>query len=272
MKKIRRRLILPIATFAALGCLFAGRVSAQPLLATAGTASDACVDPMQSSCSRGTLYVVNGATLEVQSTLTLWQGVPNTFLQKLIVHPSGGFLYAAQSLGLTSPTSRWIDVIDLRTMTKVIDLRRDRRSGGDLARWHAAVSETPASGPVLDSATGSVLSSIPASSPTAVAIAPGGPRLYVAGGTFQAFSIAVLDGVTHALVDTIPVTNFVSQLELTADGLHLLALRRPARIRHRHDLQHDRRRADDFGGPSSPNALSIAGGAPMWPSRFNHPV
>ena len=272
MKKSRCRLILPIAASVALGCLFAGRVSAQPLLATAGTASDTCVDPMQSSCSRGTLYVVNGATLEVQSTLTLWQGVPNTFLQKLIVHPSGGFLFAAQSLGLTSPTSRWIDVIDLRTMTKVTTYAVT----GDLA----AISpdgtrlylRTPASVLVLDSATGSVLSSIPASSPTAVAIAPSGARLYVAGGTFQAFSIMVHDGVTHALVDAIPVTNFVSQLELTADGLHLLALAPTSRV---FDIDTTSNTIagvlTDFGGPTSPNALSIAGGRAYVAVSFQSP-
>ena len=244
MKKIRCHLILPIAASAALGCLFAGQVSAQPLVATAGTVGDVCADPTQSSCSRGILYVVNGATLDVESTLTLWQGVPNTFLQKLIVHPGGGFLYAAQSLGLTSPTSRWIDMIDLRTMTKVTSYTVT----GDLT----AISpdgtrlylRTPTSVVVLDSATGSVQSIIPATAPNAVAIAPGGARLYVAGGTFQAFSIMVLDGVTHALVGYHPGDELRESAGVD-DGRVAPACARAdqPRVRHRHDLQHDRRRA-----------------------------
>ncbi len=71
----------------------------------------------------------------------------------------------------------------------------------------------------------------------------------------------VLDGVTHALVGTIPVTNFVSQLELTTDGLHLLALAPTSRV---FDIDTTSNTIagvlTDFGGPSSPNNLSIAGG------------
>jgi hypothetical protein len=271
MKKVRRSLILPIAAFAALGCLFAGRVSAQPLVATAGTVGDACVDPMQSSCSRGILYVVNGATLDVQSTLNLWQGVPNTFLHKLVVHPSGVFLYAAQSLGRPSPTARWIDVIDLRTMTKVTTYAVT----GDLT----AISpdgtrlylRTPASVLVLDSATGGLLSSIPVTSPSGIAIAPTGARIYVAGGTFQAWSIMVLDGATHALVDTIPLTNSLTQLEVTADGLHLYALA-PTSV---FDIDTTSNTVagvmTDFGGPSSPNGLALAGGRAYVAVSFQLP-
>jgi hypothetical protein len=269
MNKILRRLILAVV---AATCLFPGRASAQPLVAAAGAASDFCVDPMQSSCTRGTLYVVNGATLQVQSTLTLWQGVPNTSLQKLIVHPGGTLLYAAQSLGSPTPTARWIDVIDLGTMARVATYS----VAGDLSEISPDGTRlylrTPSAVLVLDSATGGVVSSIPASSPTAVAASPSGARIYVAGGTPQAPFISVLDGATLASLGTIPVTNFVSQLELTADGTHLFALAPTSRV---FDIDTASSTIAavlmDFGGPTSPNHLSVAGQRLYVAASFQSP-
>jgi DNA-binding beta-propeller fold protein YncE len=272
MEKNRRRLISTIATFAALGCLFAGRASAQPFLATVGAVGDVCVDPMQSACSRGTLYVVNGVTLEVQTSLDLWRGVPNTFLQKLIVDPSGVIVYAAQSFGRPSPTSRWIDVIDLRTMTKVTTYTVTGNLTAISPDGTRLYLRGPASVLEVDSATGSLLSSIPATSPNGVAIAPSGARIYVAVGTPQAPSIAVLDGTTHALVDTIPVTNFVTQLALTADGLHLYGLAPASRV---FDIDTSSNTIagviTNFGGPSSPNSLALAAGRVYIAVSFQSP-
>ena len=267
MKTIRRCLVPVIATVAALGCLFAGPVSAQPLLATAGAVSDVCANPIQQSCTRGVLSVINGTTVEVQSSMTLWQGAADTFLSKLVVHPNGLVVYAAQvvrqQLPLTSEwivVRAWIDVIDLRTMTKVTTYDNP----GSLAAISpdgARLYVTSSSGVlVLDSATGNVLSSIPIPS-SAVAITPDGTRIYLAGGTSQAPTITMVDAVTHAIVGTIPLSHYATQLELTPDGLHLYALAPNSRVL---DIDTTSNTVAgvimDFGGPSAPQRLSTGGG------------
>ena len=74
---------LTIAASAAVLCLCAGRVVAQPLVATATTVGDTCADPAQGGCSRGILHVVNGVTLGIQSSMNLWQGVPRAPVLRL---------------------------------------------------------------------------------------------------------------------------------------------------------------------------------------------
>lgn len=271
MEKIRRHLILTFAAFTAIWSLFSSPAAAQPLVAAVQTVGDVCADPAQSSCTRGILHVVNGETLQIQSSMNLWQGVPNTFF-KLLVHPSGTFAFAERHVGIPTPTSRLIDVIDLRTMTKVTTY--------SIAGTLAAISPdgtrlflTSASAVLeIDSATGSLVSSIPNTSALAVAVAPNGARLYISQGTSPAWSIAVLDGVTHAPVDTIAVTNFVTQLELTDDGAHLYALAPTSRV---FDIDTASNTIagviTDFGGPSSPNSMSLAGGRAYVAASFQSP-
>jgi hypothetical protein len=272
MDGFRRRSILTIAGFAAVGCLFAGRTDAQPLVATAGAVNDACANPAHSACTSGIVYVVNGETLQVQTTVDLWRGLPNTRLRKLVVHPSGAFLYAAQSDAANPPTRRWIDVIDLRTMAKVTtygvagDLKTISPDGTRL------YLTTPASVLVIDSATGGAISSIPLDLPTDIAIAPSLGRIYVAGGQLSSFSVAVLDSATNGLLQTIPVTHFVTQVQLTPDESHLYALASTSRV---FDIDTASNTIagviTDFGGPSSPNAVTFARGRAYVGASFQTP-
>jgi hypothetical protein len=122
MDTVRRSSILTSIGFAAVSCLLAGRVAAQPLAATAGVVPDVCADSSQVGCTTATLHVVNGETLQIQTSMDLWRGLQNLSLRKLVAHPSGMFVYAARR-DIVSPPDRprrtWIDQIDLRTMTKV---------------------------------------------------------------------------------------------------------------------------------------------------------
>jgi hypothetical protein len=125
---------------------------------------------------------------------------------------------------------------------------------------------------VIDSASGGAISSIPLDSPTDIAIAGSGGRIYVAGGPLQAFSIAVLDGATQALLQSIPVTHFVSQLQLTPDESHLYALAPTSRV---FDIDTTSNTIagviTDFGGPTSPNALTFARGRAYVATSFQSP-
>jgi hypothetical protein len=272
MKRICRRLTL-VAALAAVGCVVSSRAAAQPFVATTNRVPDVCTNPAEGDCSRGILYIVNGTTFEIQSSMNLWQGVTNTFVSKLLVHPDGTRGYAAQRVGTaTTTTSEWIDVIDLRTMTKTATYGV---TGDPLAISPDGLRlyiQTPTAIQVIDSATGSVLSSIAAASPSAVAVAPGGGRVYISGGTFGAYSIAVVDGGTYAPIGTIAVTNSVSQLEVTEDGAHLYALAPTSRI---FDIDTASNTIagtiTDFGGPSSPNRLSLSGGRAYVAASFQSP-
>jgi hypothetical protein len=271
MNTIRRRLALAIALFAGMGCLFSSPVAAQPLVATSTTVPDTCVDPAQSDCTRGVLDIINGATLQIQSSMNLWQGVRDRFLFKLIVHPGGTVAFAAQTIGSQTPTSQWIDVIDLRTMTRVNTYSTTGPPAAISPDGTRLYLLTPTGVTEIDSATGGVISTIalPAS---AVAVSQSGARIYVAHGVPQAPVIGVLDGQTHAPLATIALTNFVSQLELSADGLHLYALAPTSRI---FDIDTTSNTIGgvitDFGGPSSPNSISLAGGRAYVAASFQSP-
>lgn len=272
MHTLSCRLIHTVAAAAAIGWLFPVRAAAQPLVATAGAVGDICTDPAQSSCSRGTLYVVNGATLQVQGTAPLWQGTSTT-LRRLIVHPGGAFVYAGYSSPAATPSSHSIDVIDLRTMARVTTYN----VGGVLAAISADGTRlylrAPGAVLVLDSATGAMVANIPATEPSAVAVSPDGSRIYIGGGTSPAWSITVVDAATQAPVATIPLaTNFVSQLEITGDGAHLFAIGGFSRVL---DIDTASNTVagiiTDFGGPTVPNRIAIAGPRLYVAASFQSP-
>jgi hypothetical protein len=265
MGTVRRSSILTSVGFAAFSCLLAGRVAAQPLVATVGIVPDVCADPVQTECTTGTLFVVNGETLQIQTSMYLWRGTQAGSLQNLVVHPSGMFLYAAfRSTSPILPFQKWVDVIDLRTMTKLrqYDVFGDLKTiSPDGTRLYLT---TTTSVLVIDSASGGDISSIPLDLPFDIAIAPGRGRIYVACRlTTTAFSkVAVLDSATNALLKNITVFAFVSQLQLTPDESHLYALAPPAgRV---FDIDPASNTISgvitDFGGLTLPIALTVARG------------
>ena len=264
MKTIRRLLVPVIATVAALGCLFAGPV-AQPLLATAGAISDVCANPIEQSCTRGVCpsSTARPRSSELDDALAGRGG----YVPEQARRAPGWSRRLCRSSGPATVTT---DVgMDRR---EGVD-RRDRPANDDEGDDYdnpgslAAISPTArgyvtsSSGVlVLDSATGNVLSSIPIPS-SAVAITPDGTRIYLAGGTSQAPTITMVDAVTHAIVGTIPLSHYATQLELTPDGLHLYALAPNSRVL---DIDATSNTVAgvimDFGGPSAPQRLSTGGG------------
>ena len=246
----------------AVSLVLAGRLFAQPLVATVGIVDDVCAPPAPFHCTTGTLYLVNGETLQIHASMDLWRGTVGGVLQKLVAHPDGTLLY----VGLTSashlaPGYRWIDVVDLRTMTKVarFDVSGDLNAiSADGTRLYLTA---PSAVRVIDSGNGSAVFSIPLDSPSDIAIADRRGRLYVAGRTLPPFvsSIFVLDSTTHAQLATVPMTQSVSQLLVTPDESHLYALAPTSRVVDI-DLASNTIAGvmTDFGGPTSPNALTFA--------------
>jgi hypothetical protein len=266
MGTVRRSSILQIIVFAAVSCLLAGRVAAQPLVATAGIVTDVCADSSLVGCTTGILYVVNGETLQLQTSMYLWRGrfEPSLTIRKLVVHPSGMFLYAALYRRAGSPffaPIQSVDVIDLRTMTKVTtyflpaDLNTISPDGTRL------YFTTPTSVRVVDSASGSVIATIPIDSPTDVAFAPSRRRVYIARGSGPSASIAVLDSDTHAVLQHISAGSFVNQVQVTPDESHLYAVVPADGIL---DIDPASNAIagfiSNFGWATSPRAVTFAGG------------
>jgi hypothetical protein len=255
---IRRSPIAAVAVLSISG-LLAAPAFAQSLVTTTGVVADACTEPSQTGCNRGILYLVNGDTLQVDATIDLWRGRADVFVRKIVVHPGGTLAYVAQGIGTSM--SGWIDVIDLRTRTRVMtyavtgNLRTISPDGTVLYLVTATAVL------VINTATGDVVSTIPANSPADVAVARNSNRLYVAGGTFQSFSIALFDRSNGALLQDIPLPRFAGKIELTPDETHLYALAATSRI---FDIDTASNTIagtiTDFGGPTSPNDFAFARG------------
>ncbi len=270
MEKPRHRLGPAVVAIATAGCLWSAPAAAQPRLAASGVVSDTCIDAGQTSCSRGTVYVVNGTTLGIERSLTLWQGLPAATVGKLVVDRRGIYLYAAGSQSTAGTISGWIDVVDLRAMTKVASYAVSGSLLAGSPDGSRLYLRTSSSVLVIDGRTGAAVATIPAPDLVDLAASPAGDCLYIAQRLGPAgTSIGIVDATTYLLLDTIVLPsptvlparpdNYVGQLAVNDDGAHLYALTSSRVI----DIDTASRTIagafTDFGGPTFLNRVVARG-------------
>jgi hypothetical protein len=231
---------------------------AQPLVLASGSILANCPELGQPSCPRRVVYLVNGDTLQVNATIDLGPA-QFVFTRSIVVHPGGTLAFVSHGTATIAAGS--IDVIDLEARTRIATYAvpgTARAISPDGTRLYVTA---PTAVVVVDSATGAVLSTIPAVSPVHVAIARNSDRMYVAGGTSLSASITVFDRSSEAVLQSIPVPRFVTKVALTPDETHLYALSPTSSI---FDIDTASNTIagtiTNFGGPTSPNDFAFARG------------
>jgi hypothetical protein len=229
MLRVQRR-GLCIASSLLFALTLASSAAARQVAYVSATPDEPC-DATTPTCNRGVISIVNTSTNQVLGSMDVWRGVPQGVLtfRALLVEPTGRRLYAVLDRTIYRSQDPFVDtlvrVFDTRTRSQLTEFSLRpvgtecvfSADGDRLFCTRYTLGNDVA---VIDTATNTVLTTIPAVLPKAIATSPSGSLLYIAHADNR---VTILDSTTYTLLATVVLPATPLTLGATSDGLHLYA-------------------------------------------------